>query len=193
MNFLKKVYFHVISSLVGILAKCTGLIHAPWTHKRLSYDDVVCLKGLLRVGDIILTRTDGELTTLTIPGYWKHAIVYIGQDKVVEGVAPFVRENWLANVVMKTDYISVMRMKDSSDQECYTLVEYALSCVGKKYDFGLKIWDEEEEYCSEIVYHGVNKAKRCEWVELRYRMGFPSLTPDDIYKARRKFDFIYEK
>jgi len=191
MNWLKRVYFKIMSCLCWLVARGTGWIHAPWTHKITSYEDVLRLYGTIKVGDIILTRTRGEMSTLTIPGQWKHSAIYIGDKKILHAISPCVTKAYLADLIMKTDYFAVMRMKDMTEEEGKAIAGYALKYLGRDYDFGLQIWDEDEMYCSEIVFHSVNSVRE-NYIELRYRMGYPTFTPNDNYKARKKFDLITE-
>ena len=46
----------------------------PITHHQIS---IVCQQ--LQPGDIILTRRNGFVSNLFIPGYWTHSALYIGQ------------------------------------------------------------------------------------------------------------------
>jgi uncharacterized protein YycO len=180
-----------------VLTDTLGHVRAPWSRKKLDYDTVKALTCALRIGDIILIRTNGELSTLAIPGFWKHAAIYVGTDEkgdhqIIEAVNPVVRMSYLANLVMRTDNVAVRRIKDVTEDQVKALVNFAFKQLGKKYDKSLKIWDLEEVYCSEIVYHGVNNVMGYGFVELRERFGYPSFTPDDCYKANKKFETVFE-
>lgn len=193
MNFIKRVYFNVLTFLIRSIAILTGQLHAPWTKKKTSTKDVNKLMEILEDGDIILTRTEGEMTTLTIPGFWKHTIVYTGGGMVVEAVTPKVRETYLNDVIMKTDYYCVMRMKDLSKTEKEIFIEKARSYIGRYYDLNIDLFNEDQIFCSEIVFHGARKVKGVSFLEPRYRMGFPAFTPQDCYQAKRQFDLVLEK
>jgi uncharacterized protein YycO len=197
-KFLKRLYFSLISKCAYYFAKAIGPIHSPFTHKQISYGDILRLKGYLKEGDILLTRTNGELTTYAIPGFFKHTIFYLGpdengQDKVIEAVKEGVRENYLINTLMKTDNVAVMRIKNLTPEELKFLKEYTTSLKGKEYDFGLKIWDEDSLYCSEVMYHGICKSRGYDYLKLKENFGFPSFTPQHIYENYAVFDLIFEK
>lgn len=199
MDWAKRTYYQAVSTTLSGLAYATGGIHAPWTHKGLDFDDVLAVRKQIQPGDIILTRTYGELTTITIPGYWKHAARYVGDDRVVEAVAPRVQENWLANLIMRTDCYAIMRVPDLPPGVIAHTIELTNQYLGRRYDMGLKIYEDDEVYCSEVIFHSTNKAMAAylrsdkPYIEQWKRLGYPAFTPDDNYKARKKFELVMEK
>lgn len=193
MNSLKRFICSVVSTVLYFSGKVMGPLHAPWTKKRLHYSDVLKALNCLKKGDVILTRTKGELTTFCIPGHWKHSAIYIGEQKTIEATGKGVIENWLPNLIMRTDYIAVMRCRNLTLEQVDKIVKEARTFIGKEYDYKFNLWDKGQVYCSEIVYHSVNAALGDDHIELRPNFfGYPSFTPDDCYKARKKFDLILQ-
>lgn len=191
MRLFKKIYFNVMTCLVAKFAKMTGGIHGPWTHKFMSQDNVEDILEIIQPGDIILTHTRGELTTATIPGFWKHCEMYIGDNFVVGAVAPQVRKTRLENIIHKTDYVAVARLIDVTPEERIIMVDEVKKFIGVYYDLGMDFNKPDKVCCSELMYNAVNKA-RTAFLNLRERLGFDTITPQDIYEARTcKFKIIY--
>lgn len=163
----------------------------PFSKKKVHYNHVTYAMPRMKQGDFILTRTNGELTTLLIPGQYKHAAVYVGAGTAVEAISPSVTTNSLIDVLMRSDSFAIMRLKDCTDEEGRAISFKAYQQIGKEYDFGLKILDESSMYCSEVIYRCVDSVRKG-YVELRYRLGYPTFTPDDCRKSS-KFELIYEK
>lgn len=189
---MKRAFFHLLHEITGIFSKLVGKIHSPWTHKKLTYKHVVHLEEIMEPGDILITRTNGELTTLVVPGFWKHAAIYMGNSKTVDAVFAGVSERWLADLIMSTDYVAVMRVKDIDVHGQVDLIEFAQDQIGKPYDFEMRGTDISALYCSELVLNAVNVAMQDKYLELRERLGVLTFTPNDCYSARKKFDLIWE-
>jgi len=192
MNFLKRIYFIFFTHLIVFVAKLLGGIHGPWTHKRTSQQDVEDILPLIEEGDFILTRTRGELTTAVIPGYWKHSETYVGERHVVGAVSPQTRKTWIENLILKTDYFCVMRLKDVTKEEQQAICAMALAMLHIPYDFGMNFNEKSTVCCSELIFLSINHA-RPGTLDLRPRMGFKTITPQDIADATSKFDVIYKK
>ena len=193
MEYLKRLYYDFVSKIVFHVAQAIDDIRVPFTKKKVKYKHVLESKSLLKKGDIILTRTMGELTTFLIPGHWKHGMVYGGNGKVIEATRIGVHESYLEDALMKTDQFAILRVKGITEDKVDIFYSYAELQIGKAYDFGLKVWDEDSQYCTEILYHGLNKSMGKGFVVLRETLGFPTFTPDDCYKASKKFDIIYQR
>ena len=192
MNFLKRLYFDVVSFFIMLVVKGTGWIHAPWTHKKTCQDDIEAIKEVLIPGDIILTHTEGEFTTLTIPGFWKHCEIYVDYRKTVGAVSPKARMAWLEDVIHGTDYFCVIRMKGVTEKEGGIIAEHAYDNIGKFYDIRMNFKKGDKISCSELVFNAINES-RPNYLELRNRLGFMTVTPQDLHDAKSKFEIIYEK
>lgn len=194
MDILKRLYFHTVRHVVGGFAKVIGPIHAPYTHKALCYEDVLGIRRQIQEGDILIDRTNGELTTAVIPGFWKHAMVYIGEDRVIEAVGEGVRSSWLVDAVMKTDNMAVLRKKGGlTPTQKLLLKDWLSQQVGKEYDFEMNTGSNKKFYCSELAVKAIAEALGYEYFQPMSRLGFMTVTPDDIYLAKNKMEIIWEK
>jgi len=192
MNLLKRIYFYVMKFLVVRVAKTVGVLHLPYTHKLIHWCDVQIMLTLAKEGDIILSRKKGELTNYLIPGFWKHAMIFDGKFEVIEAVLPKVKRSWIPDVTLTVDHLALLRIP-MTVEEIDIFMVYVYSRIDINYDLKLQLTDVKEDFCSEIVFHAGNKAKSKDYFKPRKRLGFDSFTPDDIYKARKKIELIWEK
>lgn len=159
--------------------------------KLISYEEANIIMSSLEKGDVILTRTSNSYSNYIIPGYWKHAALYIGNGEIVEAVYPEVHKDSIVNLIMHTHNIVVLRFKDKNITDIIpSIVSEAISYVGKEYDQELNTGNDERLYCSEVIYNSVNKASNFNYIESKYRWGYPTYSPDDIFNDRAKFDVI---
>ena len=180
--------------LYKIIAFCTkfiGKIHIPFSRKKLGEDDVNEMVACMQPGDVILTRTNGEGSTAAIPGYWKHSALYIGNGSIIDATDRGVRERPLWAMIMKTDRYSILRLKDITPDEANILVNEAKTHIGKAYDHKLQVDNDDEIFCSELVYGGV-EVIRPGYLPLEDIWGFDTYTPNNIYESD-KFTLLKEK
>ena len=50
----------------------------PRDHARVSPAQIAALGAVLEPGDILLARREGYLSNIGIPGFWPHAVLYVG-------------------------------------------------------------------------------------------------------------------
>lgn len=194
MEAVRRIYFKVMKKLTSSFARLIGPIHAPFTHKPFTYESVIELENNLEIGDILLTRTHGEMTTLVIPGHWKHAIVYAGSGMVVEAVGNGVRLNHLANVVMKTDNIVALRKKGGiTASKKYELTLWLEEQIGIPYDYEMNTEGDDAFYCSELAAKAMDLVAEMQYFKLKSRVGFMTITPDDIYNSQERMEIIWER
>ena len=186
---MKFLWFEFLRKLTTIIAKIITPIHSPYSHKYIKYDHVMRAMTYLKSGDIILTRTHGDLSTVVIPGFWKHAAIYAGDGKIIDATSVGVTERHLADLMMTTDNVAVLRVANVVEDlsKGQLMVDYARLQIGKKYDLEMRVNRTDAMFCSELVYHAICHVFGKDYIELRERMGIKTLTPDDCYKAHGKF------
>jgi uncharacterized protein YycO len=145
----------------------------------------------LRTGDVIVTRTRWRLTNLLIPGYFKHAAMYVGGDLIVEAVWPDVRYDKVEKLLGSSHKYAVLRPKQFSYMDRHRAAERAESFVGRPYDVAFEVSDQRALYCSEAVWAALKHADRDWGMELRKRVGVWTVTPNDLYLATTYFEKVW--
>ena len=62
------------------------------SHHKVKGHEVRNIIDNLKKGDVLLRRYDGYLNTMFTPGFWGHAGLYIGDDRVIHAVGEGVIE-----------------------------------------------------------------------------------------------------
>ena len=193
MDSIKRIFFTCISFLLHCITFVFGYLHSPWTRKLTSYKVLLEMKRVMQKGDIILTRTRGEVTTLIIPGYWKHSVLYLGRDKIRHSTGKKgIHTEWIVNLIMKTDYLQIRRLKEVNLIDRCSIADNSEKYEGIKYDTFQRYTNSDKMSCSEFIRNSVNDVLGKEYIDLRYTIGYPLFTPQDIADANNKFSTVYE-
>jgi hypothetical protein len=125
-------------------------------HEHLvEYDEAMQALPLIRAGDIGLHRDRGYLSNLAIPGFMKHAWVHINSP-VIEGGACDITKMQIVEAIsegvvkrhalfpIRSDYVIILRPKNTTKEEIKKAVRNANKIVGCRYDasFDFDIEDE---------------------------------------------------
>lgn len=105
---------------------------------------------LLEKGDVVLVG--GGKYDNKVPGRWTHALMYIGDGKVIESVAEGVVIKDVERI-HRDDKAAIFRV-DTSEEVKNEAVEFAMDKEGTPFDF---VWptkkiDGSAYYCSELVW-----------------------------------------
>lgn len=175
----------VLLTILYPLIKWAGKVHLPFTHKGCTSKDVRRIQELCDVGQILLSRTRGELTTLLIPGHWKHAAIVIDAENVIEAVGGGVRKSDLIDFVMTKDEVCLIAPLFLFDHELAK--SRAESAIGKPYDYfftpGLDAF-----YCAELPAWCLNNPA----FRKKTTLGVETIEPQDYYEAKDKFEVLFE-
>jgi hypothetical protein len=177
------------------ISKTFGKLHAPWSKKRVKQKQVEDLLERAEPGDVILTRTLGEMTNFTIPEYFKHAAMYVGGSRVVESVSPKTKETGIYDFLMSKDSFALMRARWLTKEERAKSAQIMLTLVGVPYDFFFQMTGKDgakEMYCAESCQFSLAKAKPTEESVFTKRkvLGAESVLPHDFFSAVKSFDAI---
>ena len=181
------------------LIKATGNIHLSkypmWitykpSHHKVKGNDVDDIKRMVMFGDYLMRRFDGYVNTVCTPGFWGHAGIYAGSNRVVHilGDGP-VNENILD--FCRADAICILQRKDYTEEIAAEMVSKAMEAQAKgaEYDFDFSTTNSKY-YCTEFLdlisdflFHD----------DYTNRFGRSILTPDGIRyskKVRVKLEVI---
>ncbi len=125
------------------------IIWHPLFHRLKGFEIRQILK-IIRPGDILVRRNEGWLTAKAIPGYFMHAALYIGDNKVAHATTSGTGKEDILDF-FRTDSVAVLRALTKREQ-----IKKAIS-IGKEmaaehipYDFEFK--DENGKvYCTEFI------------------------------------------
>lgn len=123
-------------------------INAPFSIKKMTERACEDIISKARVGDILLVRTEGELTTAFQPEYWTHAALVLTDKLVVEATTKGVRLTDIMYVVARVDDAALYRPDYVRDQSI--VQAEALKMVNMEYDYEFKK-ENARYYCFELV------------------------------------------
>ena len=147
------------------LSDDTGQINRKYKDINLS----------LELGDILLDRSGGWPGTI-VPGYWSHAGMYIGNNKVIESLSDGVVITDISTWFFPTKtYVGVYRVKGLSPETRQNVVNFALSKENHPYDKRSLLFPPSKQlecnwlliegppgcnyyYCSELIWAAYLKA-----------------------------------
>lgn len=168
-----------------------GKVHVPYSRKLIAGSDYYELQGHIRIGDVLSTRTLGELSNPFIPGFWGHVAIVASDRTVVEATTHGVVETDLVSFMMNKDYISLCRPKFLTEDQCWLVADYCKRQIGKEYDYSFNTSDISKFYCSELVYAAIAFVIGSSPFKLREVLGVETVDPSDFYSANKLFDRIW--
>ena len=162
------------------------------------------IKKLLQPGDIILTFSEGYMSNIFLPGYFKHGIMYIGDrnnwtqaewgimdisienknnihngDDIIEAVSEGVVSNSILKVLdTKINRMLILRPQ-LTESEINRALKSAHAYLGNSYDFNFDFNDAGTQVCTEIIYRSYNGLGKISF-PLTKRVGNMTLSGDDI-------------
>lgn len=167
--------------IVCLISELVGHIRVPWSRKALNGTHYFQIHDMIEPGDILLSTTHGELSSLFIPGLWNHAGIVTVSGVVTEAVGKGVKQTDLVSFVTSKDRIAVLRpKKPASIREKAALK--SLDYIGLPYDKKFQL-ETSAMYCSELVHTSYMKVGH-QLFKPRMRMGYPVITAQDIWDQR---------
>jgi hypothetical protein len=155
----------------------------PWHRHRVSERVQLQLVTVLEPGDVIVTRRHDNFTNLFLPGFWPHAMLYLGERSpsgtgpILEARKDGVRLRTLAEA-LDVDAFSVIRPR-AAPSTIDAAIERALTHVGKLYDFDFDFFTSDRLVCTELIYRTYDGLGEIRF-KLTERAGKPTLSAEDI-------------
>lgn len=177
----------------------------PSLDKRyIQYNDLISNIDNLESWDILFSNTDKDITSKIIPWEYQHTFIYLGNQDTTESLAElhnikmperqskyyifdatgeWVKIRWLEQIAHMDSYstlkeISSIRIVDKELRNMF--LEEVFSNENKDYDFLFNTNNDENLYCSELVYSALWNL----WVQLNtdsyYNKEF--ITPHKLYQ-----------
>jgi len=156
-------------------------------------------QGLLKPGDVLVTRHKYALTNLFLPGTWPHTALYVGTPEQLQEYAfemsPELKPYWQNNestfealkdgVHLRTlesslavDYFVILR-PNLSKESIKVAIERVLQHRGKRYNFDFDFFRSDRLVCTEVIYRAFDGHENIN-IELTERAGRKTLAAEDI-------------
>ena len=165
-----------------------GRLHLPFTRKLVTAADYRVALPTLAVGDVLLSRCRGEVSNCVIPGFYTHAALYIGEERVLEATGAGVHTSDLVDFVMRKDFIAILNPAFASPAIEKKAAQIAVGAEGRPYDYGFTS-SEDAFYCAELIAWSYSEAMKPGESPFEYRLtlGVPTVTPQDFFNAESKW------
>lgn len=182
-NVLKAIYAvqEWGSRLVSNLTTMPG--HLPCLPEPIA-DSV---RSLLRPGDVFVTRKECAVTNYFLPGYWPHAAMYVGSERVIESLKDGVRERTMDSP-FGNDAIALIRPKLEVAM-IDEAIRRARTHIGKPYDFDFDFTRADRMVCTEVVYRSYDGIGGLQF-ELKRRVGRQTLSAEDLLELAMRGQFF---
>lgn len=121
-------------------------------HKpKVTQSEIEKALDILEAGDLILTKTNWQLSNLFILGRWKH-VAMVDNDclHVIEAVDPVVRRIAIAEMLKNKDSFCISRKININKETRETMPIILRQLIGKEYDFEFD-FNPDDFYCSELI------------------------------------------
>jgi hypothetical protein len=214
----------VLGGLLFVLKGIAGELAARFSsrtshHPGLPSEVASELGGLLKPGDVLVTRKEHRITNYFLPGWWPHAALYLGEvselpalgmddseserkrwdqlampDKDPRRVLEAMKDGVLVRPVsspLSADSIVVIRPRLTPSDLSIGLAR-GLAHEGKRYDFDFDFTRADRLVCTEVVYRSFDGLGdlRFELVRRVGRMNFSAADLLEMAIDERGFDTV---
>ncbi len=108
--------------------------------------------NIIKPGDVLLRRYSHYIGSITIPGYFSHVALYVGDDKVIHMLGcGVVTEDILT--FLRCDDVAILRMKKPDTKVIKKAIKKAKEYLDSSipYDYNFETDDSSKMYCTEMV------------------------------------------
>jgi uncharacterized protein YycO len=156
-------------------------VYKPSHHKVKGFEVRKIIKAL-KTGDIILRRYNGYLNTLFTPGFWGHAGLYAGNDKVIHAVGKGVIMEDILDFC-RTDSVAVLRIKNMKNPMLKKALSTARIFLKEHVQYDYRFRDENGKvYCTEMVNECYNHLFNKDYSNY---FGNKILSPDGLFNSQK--------
>lgn len=180
--------------LIRPITKLIAKVKIPWSVKKITGQDLYNLEGLLEPGDVILSKTNGHLSSLFVPGGYSHGAVYCGHNGlcpvVIEAIGEGIGHQDLCTHLLSKDKILIMRPK-LTDAQRLEVFNDSYNYVGLDYDLEFES-NDQEFYCFELVAQILKNVSLGEiMVEKKKVLGHDFYVAESFLEDSKNFSVVY--
>lgn len=171
-----------------------GKIGLP--KRRISQHFFFTAQKLLVPGMICLTRRDYEASNFLQSAFWKHAAMFVGNDKrgipvMIEAVGKGVVQTGILDFMFSQDHVKILKPKFANTDQMLNAAGEARSLEGQPYDYQFKPANKAW-YCSEVIWWSYNMVVLDSPFTPRVSLGVETVTPQDFENAKEKWETVLD-
>ncbi len=157
-------------------------------QNNISWNDLNKNLPNLEPGDIFFTSSGKYLSSLFIPGKWKHSAIYLGsknqlieffgeESEIFKNFSFYYKDDKQILVIdSSSDGVQIREIKELSNisessylksfvafrinkdkEQIINFLNKSKNQIGKEYDYDLITENDQELYCSELIYHSLEE------------------------------------
>jgi len=158
-----------------------------WGHTtyKIKGEDVRNILNIIQPGDIILRRYDHYLTGLLIPGYFTHAAIVMGNNKIIHMLGSGINRQDILTFT-RCDDIAIIRCNNEQIKKIAIKKAKKLYEQDVEYDFEFNFSNNTRFSCTELIEYVYNKPKM-------QRKKKDYIMPDDLLNLDKTlFQIVYK-
>jgi len=178
----------ILDAVVPI-TKWIGRTHVPYSVKKMRAKDYREIVEVASPGMILLSKIDGQMTNLFIPGEYKHGAVYRDEFTVVEAISKGVVQTDIIDFLLTKDKVCLLEPMFADRDQMEQVADWCDLQLGFPYDYKFG-GDVKAFYCFELAYAAYKEICPGSPWELRNTLGEPTVTGDDYLNASSKWRIV---
>lgn len=141
------------------------------------------VRGKMKPGDVLLSKSSGHLTNVLIGGTYSHAALVVAPNRIAEMTANGFDIVDVDKFCKQSTRICLLRLKDGDEAYGILMSYKALEFANAEYDLDFTL-GVETLYCSELCYQSdFEKRFQCDLTDLA-GIGRPYISPVGLYQAK---------
>ena len=166
------------------VAKFVSFFKRPETI--ICENDVEMIRDLIEDGDALFSRTEWELSNFGLPGFYKHAAIYLN-GRVYQAITKGVSSCSLDAFMYKKDGVALARVPgpEWTQDQILSMLIFVREQLGEAYDYSFS-WDTFSSwYCSKLVMFAYKTAKpeSVDAIKTMTVLGEKTLSPQDMFES----------
>ena len=133
------------------LSHSVGIVLYGKTGYKVKGEHTRRVMDIVEPGACLLTRYDHYLGYFVVPGYYGHAGIYVGDDRVIHMLGDGIKNHDILTFLRK-DHVLVMNPVDQDKAKNAVACASDLWDEQVKYDYDFKLGNKMF-YCFELVWH----------------------------------------